>query len=343
MKYVFLLKGEIKAKKNQKAFDFEIYFSEVFQAKQGFDIVIANPPYVKEYINRSAFEGLRKSPYYQGKMDLWYFFACKGIDISKPDTGVIAFIAQNNWVTSFGASKMRNKVIEDTQILNLVDFRDFKVFEAGIQTMVMLFQKNQSLKKYSFDLRRLKGKNLKSEDMISLLDKRDNQNAEYLFPKIHRQKFLNKRLTFSHPKIENILHKLSLSFNFKLTEKEVACGILCPQDFVNRNSQKILGDEYNIRSGVFVLSKEEKRQISLTKKELGLIKPYYTTKELFRWSGNLKNKEWIIYTDSSFKDPQQIKGYPNIKKHLDQFQKIITSDNKPYGLHRTRKEFFFQR
>ena len=34
--------------------------------------------------------------------------------------------------------------------------------------------------------------------------------------------------------------------------------------------------------------------------------------------------------------------YPKIKKHLDQFQEIITSVNKPYGLHRSRKEEIFK-
>lgn len=35
-------------------------------------------------------------------------------------------------------------------------------------------------------------------------------------------------------------------------------------------------------------------------------------------------------------------GYPNLKKHLEQFNKIITSDNRPYGLHRARNEKFFK-
>lgn len=35
-------------------------------------------------------------------------------------------------------------------------------------------------------------------------------------------------------------------------------------------------------------------------------------------------------------------NYPHIKAHLDQFIDIFTSDNKPYGLHRCRKEKFFQ-
>ena len=32
--------------------------------------------------------------------------------------------------------------------------------------------------------------------------------------------------------------------------------------------------------------------------------------------------------------------YPNLKAHLDKFTQVITSDNKPYGLHRVRDEQF---
>ena len=37
-----------------------------------------------------------------------------------------------------------------------------------------------------------------------------------------------------------------------------------------------------------------------------------------------------------------MKPYPNLKAHLDQFKKVITSDNKPYGLHRARDQRFFK-
>ncbi|EKS0772066.1 class I SAM-dependent DNA methyltransferase, partial [Campylobacter coli] len=50
---------------------------------------------------------------------------------------------------------------------------------------------------------------------------------------------------------------------------------------------------------------------------------------------------WVIYTNSSFKNPNSMDNYPNLKKHLDKFKKVITSDNKPYGLHRARDEKFF--
>ena len=63
---------------------------------------------------------------------------------------------------------------------------------------------------------------------------------------------------------------------------------------------------------------------------------------MHRYYGNPANKEWVIYTDSSFKDEKKIENYPNVKKHLDQFREVITSDNKPYGLHRARNPYFFQ-
>jgi adenine-specific DNA-methyltransferase len=37
-----------------------------------------------------------------------------------------------------------------------------------------------------------------------------------------------------------------------------------------------------------------------------------------------------------------MRPYPNIKAHLDKFRDVITSDNHPYGLHRSRDESFFR-
>ena len=35
-------------------------------------------------------------------------------------------------------------------------------------------------------------------------------------------------------------------------------------------------------------------------------------------------------------------AYPKLKKHLDFYVDVITSDNRPYGLHRARKQEFFE-
>jgi adenine-specific DNA-methyltransferase len=314
----------------------------MFGVRDGFDIVIGNPPYIKEYTNRKAFDGLRDSPYYQGKMDIWYLFACKGIDLLK-GKGILTFIAQNNWVTNYGASKMRNKVVKECKILQLLDFGPYFIFgSSDIQTMIMIFQKSSDPKEYSFDLRRIIGKKPVFKDVIDLLNKIPNPNNEYLNPMINRKKYLNKPLTFSKTDIETILNKIEENGKERLHENEISQGIVIPQDYVIEKHIKKLGQGFKVGDGIFVLSNEEKNNIPLTEKELELIKPYYTSKELKKYYGNIKNSEWIIYTDSRFKNPVAIKPYPNIKKHLDKFQKIITSDNKPYGLHRARDERFFK-
>ena len=134
----------------------------MFDIKDGFDVVIGNPPYIKEYTHRNAFDGVRNSSYYQGKMDLWYLFACKNLDIIKHKTGLLCFIATNNWTTNAGASKMRNKIIQETKIEKLLDFGCYMIFEsADIQTMVMLFRNDNTNDNYNFELRRLVGGNIR--------------------------------------------------------------------------------------------------------------------------------------------------------------------------------------
>ena len=315
----------------------------MFGLMDGFDVVIGNPPYIKEYTFREAFDGIRESPYYQGKMDIWYMFACNGLDLVKNGGGIVTFIAQNNWVTSYGASKMRNKVVQDAQILSLIDFGSFKIFESGIQTMIMIFRKNADTEGYPFDYRRLHGQELDMSDVMLLLNKQPNSKAEYLTPTLKRSEYTGKSLTFSNPEVESILEKIASKSNLRLNaNKEVAQGIVYPQDKINKASSKTLGNNFKIGEGIFALSEEEKSEIPFTQNELSLIKPAYTTQELHRYYGNPANKEWVIYTDSSFKDEKKIEDYPNVKKHLDQFREVITSDNKPYGLHRARNPYFFQ-
>jgi len=323
----------------------DFFDSEWMFGVEGFDVVIGNPPYIKEYTKKAVFDGLHSSDYYQGKMDLWYFFGAMGLDWLK-DGGIETYIAPNNWITNAGASKFRNKIISDSIILAFLDFGNYKIFEsAGIQTMVYVLKKNSEIKKYSVKYGKLLNDKVDGKLLEEFINSDFNiKNDEFVKYDVgfERDKFKNKNVIFLDNSLSEIFKKIKDQANFYLTEKEVAQGIVFPQDFLNKKNQQILGNSYKIGDGVFVLSEAEKNKLNLTKKELKLTKPYYTTKQIHKWQCDLKNKEWIIYIGSKFKDPNSIKPYPNIKKHLDQFQKIITSSNKPYGLHRARDEKFFQ-
>lgn len=308
-----------------------------------FDVVIGNPPYIKEYTDKSVFDGLRKSPYYQGKMDLWYLFTCSGIDILK-ENGSLCFIAPNNWTTNTGASKMRSKIIGDAKIIKMLDFGSYMIFEsADIQTMVMLISKTKNNVEYKFDLRKIKTEKAQIENVLELIGNIKSINNDFLYPTIFKEQLINKTLTFSSNEKDSILEKIKNKENFNLDEKrEVAQGIVYPQDFLNKKNQLILGSSFKVGQGIFVLNNDEKENICFDENELKLIKPYYTSTQIQKWYANPVNNEWVIYTSSKFKKSENIQSYPKIKSHLDQFQNIITSDNKPYGLHRCREENFFK-
>lgn len=332
---------KLRRSNNKPFFLWKLNFADVFKEKGGFDVVIANPPYVKEYTQKDAFDGLRKSPYYKGKMDLWYFFACFGIDILHEE-GILTLIAQNNWVTSYGASIMREKVISETKILSLIDFGSYMIFDtADIQTMVMIFQKNKFADKYTFDFRKLTGHNLFLDDVTKLLDYKEDKNNLYLTPTINKLDMRNKSFTFVSEKETRIFSKLSSNITH-LTDDEIAQGIVFPQDVVNKKSRSILGNVFNVGEGIFLLNNSEKEQLKLHSNELPLIKPFYESENLKRYYSDKINKKWVIYTNSRFKNPNEMEPYPNIKKHLDKYSDVITSDNKPYGLHRSRNEKFFK-
>ena len=324
------------------AFNWEKEFPEIF-ANGGFDIVVGNPPYVKEDIGKNAFNGLHQHLCYQGKMDLWYFFGWLALTISKKESAYISFIAPNNWITNDGASKFRNKINDCATIFEYIDFNNFMIFEeAQIQTMIYIMKNDNKLEKYKFKYSKILNNKIAKEEIMHFLQKLENNNFEYFDVDINRVDYKDKLFNFNSEKNRNVLNKIKANANFYLKKEEIFSGIDIGQDFINAKSLEILGDDFKIGDGIFNLSEEEYNSYNFFNNEKEIIKPFYTTKEVNRYYFNKKNKYWVIYTTSKFKNPQEIIDYPNIKKHLDKFSKVITSDNKPYGLHRARNEEIFK-
>ena len=304
----------------------------------GFDIVIGNPPYIEEGKNSGAFDKFRDNKrYYMGKMNIWYGFAQIGLDLLK-DNGTLCFIAKNNWTTSSGAKLLRNQVVNDSKILQILDFNSYMIFKsAAIQTMIMMFKKDYASNNYDFDYRAL-GSEAVKEDMLDLLEKKQTEKTRYLMPTIKRTDFINKFLVFTNT--DYIFDKIKEGKAY-LYENEATNGIHPHHDFVDKKINA-KNPKLKIGSGIFGLSEDEKNSLKLTKKELELVKPYYNTEQVKRYYTDKENKLWIIYTTSDYKKPDSMDSYPHLKKHLDSVQDAISSCNKPYGLHRSRVEHFFK-
>jgi adenine-specific DNA-methyltransferase len=213
---------------------------------------------------------------------------------------------------------------------------------ASIQSMLMFFTKNKNTNNYSFEYRKLTAEKLTQDDVINTLNDKETSNNQFINPTVNRESLINNLLVFSSSENEALLNKISSLANFVLDgNSEIAQGVVAPQDFLNKKNAEELGSPYKQGEGIFILTDSELNTLNLNENELSLIKPFYTSSELGRYYKSSKNNNWLIYTNSAFKNTASMDSYPKLKSHLDKFASVITSDNKPYGLHRSRDEKFF--
>ncbi|REJ87652.1 MAG: methyltransferase, partial [Planctomycetota bacterium] len=319
-------------------FDWETEFVQIMSSG-GFDAVIGNPPYVKEYTNRQPFELVRHSrnaKYYQGKMDLWYIFTCFAIDLVRIG-GYHSFIATNNWITSAGASLLRKKVTSETSFLSFLDFGAIHVFtKAGIQTAIFVLLKTGTPNTCMTSFVRLRELPAPVRDLDSYLENVQTDDVvkhEVKVPGPSAASF-----TFSKESTTQILDRMDDVGDMRLSKQEMTQGIVCPQDIVTKAHLSSIPDA-TPGEGIFVLPMEKVDELGLSTEEASVLRPYYTTTELQRFYGSDKTRLRIIYLGSNA--DARIGELPNLKQHLDQFATVITSHYGPYGLHRARNESFF--
>lgn len=128
--------------KEIKPFDWEDEYPEIF-SEGGFDVVIGNPPYfnIQSLGMDSPYSNYLKDNYdvYMDKSDILFYFIEKSIKISKKD---IEFIISNAFLFANKGKKLRNYIVENASISNIINFENYKVFNAGISTAIVKFEKN---------------------------------------------------------------------------------------------------------------------------------------------------------------------------------------------------------
>jgi adenine-specific DNA-methyltransferase len=91
--------------------------SIIFSTDKKYKILLGNPPYFGEKNNKEIFHELKKNKfgekYYEGKMDYFYYFIEKGIDLLE-DNGILTYITTNYWLKADYATKLRDKIKRET-------------------------------------------------------------------------------------------------------------------------------------------------------------------------------------------------------------------------------------
>jgi adenine-specific DNA-methyltransferase len=326
------------------AFDWQKEFSEILTGKNpGFDAVIGNPPYLKEKNNKEIFGLIRKSntnKYCTGKMDICYAFACVTLDLLR-NGGFHSFIAPNNWITNYGASILRRKVMSEAKLLKFIDFADYRVFKtASIQTMIYVMKKESSKFPYQLDYLKISDASIEESEVSFNLLNNSTANSFLWERAMIDPAREEKPFTLAKTKIDIVLQKIERIPKKHFYQNEIGNGIDVLQDFVNKNHLlKLRPQQAKIGDGIFVLSHAEKKSVVKSLSDEKKVKPYYTPREIGRYVATNSNKYWIIYADKDVRE--NVNNYPGIKNHLDKYKPILTSVYKPYGLHRPRDEHFF--
>lgn len=333
----------------------------MFGIKDGFDIVIGNPPYIGEKGHKELFRPIASTEFgkrfYQGKMDYFYFFFHKGLDLLV-DNGELAFITTNYYPTATGAKKLRRDFKNRACIRALINFNEVKVFEsaAGQHNMITLLSKKND---EHFPCKSLmcKGNDLiNSKDLSSILiNSSENMILEYVEQSnlydgdecYIRQEGVN--FDNDNNTIGSIINKMMLQETHLGDLADVNQGVLTGCDTVaNRNIDKIPKESNKIpNDGIFVFDLCNSRDlVTIASFSVGkkLLRDFYKNSDITRYYCSSKASKKILYYPNEL---QQTK-YPDIYAHLLKFKPLLESRLKTYNehyhwtaIHRTRDEKIF--
>ena len=275
-----------------------------------FDVVIGNPPYVRQEAIKEQKPALQKYKVYSGTADLFVYFYELGITHLK-ESGLLGFICSNKFFRASYGENLRKFILENTQITHIIDFAGVKVFEdASVDSAVTIFRKIRAGENSKFNFLASSTINLKTQKFIKIPQFTLNETN---FTFLDKSKFELKS------KIEKVAKPL--------------------KDWgVNIN--------YGVKSGLneaFIIDSETRDKILSTcigderEQTQKLIRPILRGRDIkrydYEWAGL-----WLINIHNGYgTEPRiNIDNFPKLKLYLNKFEpKLSNRSDKgatPYNL-----------
>ena len=271
----------------KKLFDFEVYFSEVFHEKKGFDVVIANPPYIshdklddKDYLKKSfkAFEPFA---------DIYCYFIEQAIRIQRKG-GTLCFITSNSYLRSDYGFPIRGLLRNENSVVQLINLHQFQVFKDALVNVAVLISEKAEFRQPALIVN---AKINLEEDFATFVSEHQfkyekTDLAEDPWTLVHVKALaVKKKIKDSHSTLEESGTKIRMG---------IATG-------------------YN---EAFLIDEDKKRAlIKADRKNTDLIKPILRGRDISRWVCR-KPHLYVILAKNGINIP---KDYPTIEKHFQSF------------------------
>lgn len=264
----------------------------MFGVDDGFDVVIANPPYVRQEQLGDLKLLLKGYDSFTGMADLYVYFYERGLRLLKTG-GVLTYISSNKFFRAGYGEKLRRYLAANATVRQLIDFGDAPVFTAIAYPCIIVATK-ESLPR-------------NSEHSLRTLTWELGPPVEEFAGVFERSSFLllQKELTPDGWRLES-------PATLRLLEKLRAAGTPLGEYVKGRFY-------YGIKTGLneaFVVDRATRdRLIAEHPSSADVLKPFLRGRDVKRWRIDSTDL-WLCYVGWA----TPIKKYPAILSHLNRFE-----------------------
>ena len=257
-----------------------------FGVKHGFDIVIGNPPYIRQESIKEFKPQLRQSfSVFTGTADIYTYFYEKGVQLLSSN-GHLCYITSNKWMRAKYGEKLRGFFKHQSQLKQIIDFEGEQIFEnATVDTNILLCGKTTNTQiNFEYQKQLPDDKN----PLFTMAVKDLSTNA----------------YTLQAPEILTLKKKIE-QIGTPLKDWDIRIN-------------------YGIKTGfndAFIIDTAKRDELlAADPKSAEIIKPILRGRDVgrygYKWAG-----KWLINSHNGDKNnaPINIDDYPAIKKHLNQY------------------------
>ena len=117
----------------------------------GFDIIIGNPPYVRQETLGAAFKEFAKQHFesYAGTADLYTYFIEQAHKLLKPG-GWFGMIVSNKWMRSNYGRALRKFLKRESRLVEIIDFGELPVFQDAATFPAIFITRKEKTAKQKF-------------------------------------------------------------------------------------------------------------------------------------------------------------------------------------------------
>ena len=265
-------------------------------------------------------------------MDYFYFFFHLALNILR-EKGICTLITTNYYPTASGAKKLRCDFAERANIVQLINFNEYKIFESalGQHNLITMIEKNIIHNKECKILSTSKKGFFHNQHIATILDGTDEsvsicttyQNEIFESD----EKYIRLSANDKNDTIAIVLNKMKKNSSLLGEIAEVNAGIMGGCDSLTNHNMQYASESYVLskglqkNDGVFVLDKSNPRDLVVYEKldKYPFFKSFFKNSDIKRFHTQHQTSKKIIFSAASTPRSDQ----STIKDILSPFEPIL--------------------